>query len=70
MTRTLPFVLGGPGQDWRPDLATLAGMTPSDFMREAMALAAEAARSGEVPVGAVVVKDGAIVGRGSNRPIA
>jgi len=39
------------------------------FMREAMALAVEAATQGEVPVGAVVVKDGEIVGRGSNRPI-
>jgi tRNA(adenine34) deaminase len=45
-------------------------MTPEDFMREALALAGEAARSGEVPVGAVVVKDGAIVGRGSNRPVS
>jgi tRNA(adenine34) deaminase len=39
------------------------------FMREALALAAAAAAEGEVPVGAVVVKDGEIVGRGSNRPI-
>jgi tRNA(adenine34) deaminase len=39
------------------------------FMREALALAAEAAAEGEVPVGAVVVKDGAIIGRGYNRPI-
>lgn len=39
------------------------------FMREALALAAEAATAGEVPVGAVVVKDGRIIGRGSNRPI-
>jgi tRNA(adenine34) deaminase len=39
------------------------------FMREALALAAEAARAGEVPVGAVVVKDGRIIGRGYNRPI-
>ena len=38
-------------------------------MREALALAAEAARAGEVPVGAVVVKDGTVIGRGSNRPI-
>jgi tRNA(adenine34) deaminase len=38
-------------------------------MREALALAAEAARAGEVPVGAVVVKDGRIIGRGYNRPI-
>lgn len=40
------------------------------FMREALALAAEAARAGEVPVGAVVVKDGRIIGRGYNRPIS
>ncbi len=39
------------------------------FMREALALAGAASAAGEVPVGAVVVKDGAIVGRGSNRPI-
>jgi tRNA(adenine34) deaminase len=39
------------------------------FMREALALAAAAAAEGEVPVGAVVVKDGQVVGRGSNRPI-
>ena len=38
-------------------------------MREALALAAQAAFAGEVPVGAVVVKDGAVVGRGFNRPI-
>jgi tRNA(Arg) A34 adenosine deaminase TadA len=38
-------------------------------MREALALAAAAARAGEVPVGAVVVMDGAIVGRGHNQPI-
>ena len=36
-------------------------------MREALALAAEAAAAGEVPVGAVVVKDGRVVGRGYNR---
>jgi tRNA(adenine34) deaminase len=38
-------------------------------MREALALAAEAAAQGEVPVGAVVVKDGEVIGRGCNRPI-
>lgn len=41
-----------------------------DFMREALALAAEGARLGEVPVGAVVVQDGEIVGRGFNCPIS
>ena len=40
------------------------------FMREALALAEAAARAGEVPVGAVVVRDGEIVGRGFNAPIS
>jgi tRNA(adenine34) deaminase len=39
------------------------------FMREALALARQAEAAGEVPVGAVVVKDGEIVGRGYNAPI-
>jgi tRNA(adenine34) deaminase len=39
-------------------------------MRLAMALAEQAAQAGEVPVGAVVVKDGVVIGRGSNAPIA
>ena len=39
------------------------------FMREALLLAQQAAELGEVPVGAIVVKDGVIVGRGSNAPI-
>jgi tRNA(adenine34) deaminase len=40
------------------------------FMRRALDLAHEAQRAGEVPVGAVIVKDGAIVGEGWNRPIS
>jgi tRNA(adenine34) deaminase len=40
------------------------------FMREALALAREAERTGEVPVGAVIVQGGKIVGRGFNSPIA
>ena len=40
------------------------------MMDEALGLAARAGESGEVPVGAVVVCDGAIVGRGRNGPIA
>ena len=39
------------------------------FMREALALAAEARSAGEVPVGAVLVRDGVIVGRGRNAPV-
>lgn len=45
-------------------------MHDETYMREALALAGEAAALGEVPVGAVVVLDGAVVGRGFNRPIA
>lgn len=39
------------------------------YMREAISLARSAECLGEVPVGAVVVKDGQIVGRGFNSPI-
>lgn len=39
------------------------------FMREALALADEAAQAGEVPIGAVVVVAGQVVGRGMNRVI-
>ena len=38
-----------------------------EYMRQALALAREAAAAGEVPVGCVIVKDGAVVGRGRNR---
>ena len=40
------------------------------FMRRALELAQRAAGEGEVPVGAVVVHEGHIVGEGWNRPIA
>lgn len=36
------------------------------FMEEALKLAEQAARDGEVPVGAVVVRNGQIIGRGRN----
>src|SRR5271154_6698543 len=45
-------------------------MNGEKFMREALALAGEAAGAGEVPVGAVVVRDGLVIGRGFNRPIS
>jgi tRNA(adenine34) deaminase len=41
----------------------------ADFMIEALALAREAGAAGEVPVGAIVVREGEIVGRGVNQPI-
>lgn len=40
------------------------------FMEEAIKLAQDAAADGEVPVGAVVVKNGEIIGRGANNPLA
>ena len=39
------------------------------WMRHALELASRAAGAGEVPVGAVVVRDGAVLGEGFNRPI-
>jgi tRNA(adenine34) deaminase len=46
-------------------------MDPLDatFMQRAIELAREAEAAGEVPVGAVIVRDGRIIGEGSNRPI-
>lgn len=40
------------------------------FMREALGLAALAKEAGEVPVGAVLVWNGEVIGRGFNSPIA
>ena len=39
-------------------------------MRRALELARDAAGAGEVPIGAVVVKDGAVIGEGRNAPRA
>ncbi|MEZ0233053.1 MAG: tRNA adenosine(34) deaminase TadA [Methylophilaceae bacterium] len=44
-------------------------MTDNEYMQIALQLAQQAADSGEVPVGAIIVKDGKIIGRGSNSPI-
>jgi tRNA(adenine34) deaminase len=40
------------------------------WMRQALALAARAADQGEVPVGAVIVRAGELIGEGWNRPIS
>jgi tRNA(adenine34) deaminase len=45
-------------------------VSDEEFMHAALKLAQQAALEGEVPVGAVVVKDGEIIGRGSNAPIS
>jgi tRNA(Arg) A34 adenosine deaminase TadA len=49
-----------------------AGASPEAerWMREALELAHAAEARGEVPVGAVVVCDGRIIGRGGNAPIS
>ncbi|HEY4362599.1 MAG TPA: tRNA adenosine(34) deaminase TadA [Bryobacteraceae bacterium] len=41
-----------------------------EFLRQALDLAREAERAGEVPVGAIVVVGAEVVGRGRNSPIA
>ena len=51
---------------------TATNRMPDDdahWMRRALDLAAHAAREGEVPVGAVVVRDGVEIGAGANAPI-
>ena len=61
-----------------PDAVPLSQPSPSreaqkvhePFMQAALEEARWAAAAGEVPVGAVVVLGGAVVGRGHNRPIA
>jgi tRNA(adenine34) deaminase len=46
------------------------GIDDIDFMRSALELAEAGREAGEVPVGAVVVKNGLVIGRGYNRPIS
>jgi len=45
-------------------------LSDEDFLRKALELAKDAERGGEVPVGAIVVLDGRVMGRGRNSPIA
>lgn len=45
-------------------------ISDNEFMRTALELAGQAQEAGEVPVGAVVVRNEAIIGRGYNRPIS
>lgn len=44
-------------------------MNDEDWMRRALALAKQAAEAGEVPVGAVLVRDDVVLGEGYNQPI-
>ncbi|WP_038086962.1 tRNA adenosine(34) deaminase TadA [Acidihalobacter prosperus] len=41
-----------------------------EWMRRALSLADRAAADGEVPVGALVVREGGVLGQGWNRPVA
>jgi tRNA(adenine34) deaminase len=50
-------------------LVVVANPVDQAFMSRALELAREAAAAGEVPVGAVIVKDGEIIAEGWNRPI-
>jgi tRNA(adenine34) deaminase len=45
-------------------------MTDGEYMRRALELAQRARDEGEVPIGALVVLEGKVVGEGWNRPIA
>ena len=49
---------------------TAANADDTRWMRRALALATRAEAEGEVPIGAVVVSEGVVVGEGWNRPIA
>lgn len=45
-------------------------MTDADYMCQALELARQAQTANEVPVGAIVIRDGIVVGRGFNTPIS
>src|SRR5690606_32146851 len=50
--------------------SALSDLHPDErFMRRALELAREAEAAGEVPIGAVLVKDGEVIGEGFNHPI-
>src|SRR5438105_3557233 len=70
MTHSRDRAMIGP----RSEAPAPGGVRPSEeldaWMGEALSLARLARDRGEVPVGAIVVKDGAIIGRGGNAPIA
>ena len=59
----IPPLRGGVGEG-------AAAAEDEAWMRHALALARQAAAEGEVPVGAVLVKDGELISEGYNRPIS
>jgi tRNA(adenine34) deaminase len=44
-------------------------VTAHDYMAEALGLAVDASAHGDVPVGALVVRNGQVIGRGANRTL-
>jgi tRNA(adenine34) deaminase len=56
--------------DTQENLAAEQKVIDQHYMLQALDLAKLAAQADEVPVGAIVVKDGVIIGRGSNAPIS
>jgi tRNA(adenine34) deaminase len=56
--------------DTNPMVSLVVEENDRHWMHEALALARHAQAQGEVPVGALVVRDGAVLGRGWNSPIA
>lgn len=51
------------------NLEVAAGAEDAHWLRRALALAEQAESQGEVPVGAIVVRDGLVLGEGHNQPI-
>jgi len=58
-----------PTQGGAPELLQAEAASDEHWMRRALDLAGRAAAQGEVPVGALLVRDGRILGGGWNRPI-
>lgn len=69
LTAYEPDVANGRAGQFSPRSASAADPSDEYWMQRALALAAQAEAEGEVPVGAVIVRDGACVGEGWNRPI-
>jgi tRNA(adenine34) deaminase len=55
--------------EWRFLMDEWRRKQDDNFMQEALELARQAERAGEVPVGAIVVAGGKVIGRGRNAPV-
>ncbi len=68
--RSAAVIVGGMSSTLAQTACAAATADDERWMRHALALAAGAAAQGEVPVGAVVVRDGELLGEGANAPIS